>query len=250
VLTSSSPGSASTWKRTRLTQTYEIDSQDPPGPFPFDLESISCSSTRLCVAGTDFQGVVVSTHPTAGASAWRYQRVVSGDHQSFDTVSCPTTSLCVAGDDEGEIGISTRPGARRNAWKSFTIVPGRSAAGISSLTCPTIGLCVAAEADGAIDTSTRPAAGPRAWRRLRLGGGPLTGAWCRSAHLCVVVGGGHAWTSTDPIGPRHDWHRVTLATDRLPLGATLAARLRAVTCAPTRLCLAASGTGSVFPGAG
>jgi hypothetical protein len=250
VLTTTSPATATTWKRTRLKQTYEIEDQDPPGPFRFELESISCPSTRLCVAGTDFQGVVVSTHPAAGPSAWRYQQVVSGDHQIFDAVSCPTTSLCVAGDDEGEIGISTRPGARRNAWTSFAITPGRTGPGIRSLACPTVELCVAGETDGAIDTTTRPAAGPRAWRRLRLGGGSLRGAWCRSAHFCIVAGGTHAWASTDPTGPRRDWHRVTLATDRFHLGSISNSRLLAVTCAPTRLCLAAGGTGSVFPGAG
>jgi hypothetical protein len=239
ILTTGSPGTDTSWQLTRLNLKYEIDTQDPPGPFRYDLGAVSCPSAHLCVAGTNFQGVIVSTRPTAGRSAWRYEKVVLGDDEDLDAVSCPTVSLCVAGDDDGDIGVSTRPAAATNTWRSFPLARPTRGPDITSLSCPSTRLCVGGTGGG-LEVSTRPTRGRHAWRKVALPAGRISAVWCRSARFCVATGGQAAYASTHPSGTGRAWHRVLLAT---PAGR----RLRAVGCAPTRVCVATGG-GSVFPG--
>lgn len=251
VRTTSSPGTAGSWRLTTLKQRFEIDSQEPPGPFRFNLESVSCPSRRLCVAGTDTYGLVTSTDPAAGPSAWRYSQIIHGTRQGFDAISCPTTSLCVAGDDfAGLVAVSTRPAAGAAAWKDTVLASARKGPAIRSVACPTATLCIAGDGSGAVYSTTRPTGGRRAWHRVKLEDGGLYGAFCRSRSFCVVIGAHDAFATTHPTGSRAAWHRVALPTGRFHLARSAVERLAAVACAPTRLCLAANETGSVFAGAG
>jgi hypothetical protein len=243
---STRPGSAVPWTFTKLPFTYEPD--DGGGPTPYDLTAISCSSFRLCVAGNSEFGLMVSTRPSGGPSAWKLVRLGDFNADFFDAVSCPTKSFCVAGDAQfGRIAVSTSP-ARK--WKLATIARGVGslAPGISSVSCPTTRFCLAGDSSGAIHTATRPTAGARAWKRVRISNSRLLVASCRSVRFCVVIDNrGRAWASANPTGAASAWHSATLDAGGFPAGPY--SRLNTVACAPTKVCLAGDAGGRVFTGA-
>jgi hypothetical protein len=150
IVTSTDPtGGASAWTATAgLSEDRAIT-------------SISCPSTKLCVAGAGPADVVLgSTDPTGGASAWT---VVATPTTGFEepTISCPSTTLCVAGTYSG-VMASTNPTGGTNAWIP-TPIPIIGA--VRAISCPSTALCVAGDDGGDILTSTNPPGGPSAWTR-------------------------------------------------------------------------------------
>lgn len=247
---SSRPGSGAPWRFAQLPFSYEPGNGG--GPTRYDLTSISCSSFRLCVAGNSEFGLMVSTHPGGGASAWKFLPIGAFNADSFDAVSCPTKSFCVAGEANfGRVAVSTRPASTGSAWRFQKIASGVGslAPAISSVSCSSPTFCLAADASGAVHTTSRPTRGAGAWKRVKIASSRLTGAWCRSRGLCVVIDSrGHAWASTQPAGNRSAWHSVTLKTTGYPIATTSQGRPRTVSCAKTKVCLAGSGDGLAWSG--
>jgi hypothetical protein len=84
------------------------------------LATVSCATSRLCVAIDSTGDVFSSIDPTAGASAWTTVNITGGvalaynptvyDNAVPDDISCPTTRLCVTSDTTASIQFSTDPG--------------------------------------------------------------------------------------------------------------------------------------------
>jgi len=90
LFVSRNPGSASAWKPVTI-----------PGARSQSFNQIACHGPSLCLAVSDFSTAVISTHPSASASAWHSQgRIESG---SVTAVSCPTSSTCFVGDSIDDI---------------------------------------------------------------------------------------------------------------------------------------------------
>jgi hypothetical protein len=247
--TTTHPATATQWNET----TLPFSVVDGEGSTLIDgLGRVSCASAKLCVLGNSGNGLIVSTHPTAGASAWHVDPVGAFDADTFTAVSCPATTLCVAGDNSfGRIAFSTTPGAAKGDWKIRTIAKGIGslAPGIGSISCPSTSFCLAGDTHGAIHWTTKPTGGPTAWHSVKITGGRLIAASCRSRHFCVVTDALHdVFATTDPMGGKGAWHQTTLATGHFPIAAASGENLTALTCAPHQLCLAASRAGAVFPG--
>jgi hypothetical protein len=130
VLSSTDPtGGSRAWRAAHVDTVRGFAA---PGPI---LEGVSCPSASLCIAADDEGGVLTSTNPTSGSSAWRRVRQYLG--AGLAGVSCPSVSLCVLA--SGDIGIlsSTDPTGGRSAW-----TPARSTAPLAQfwvVSCP-IGL--------------------------------------------------------------------------------------------------------------
>jgi hypothetical protein len=76
--------------------------------FRFSLY-MACPSASLCVgAGGPGLGVVYSTHPTGGPSAWGEVWFRGLGKPEFNSVSCASTSFCVAVGQRGIVVVGTR----------------------------------------------------------------------------------------------------------------------------------------------
>jgi hypothetical protein len=247
--TTTHPATATQWSETTLPFQIVGGSGET---FVDSLGGISCVSAKLCVMGNSGFGLLASTNPAGGASAWHLDPVGAFDADTFTAVSCPTAKLCVAGDNDfGRIAVSTQPGAAKGHWKIKTIAKGVGslAPGIGAVSCPSASFCLAGDTHGAIHWTTNPTGGPSAWHSVKIAGGRLIGASCRSRSFCVVTDALHdVFASTDPMGGKGAWHDTTLATGHFPIANPGSENLTALACAPHHVCVAASGAGLVFPG--
>jgi hypothetical protein len=181
------------------------------------IDSISCPSASLCVAGDWDGNILSSTDPAGGAGAWSSAyvdgNVVGGHHGGFelqttiDSVSCSSISLCVATDEDGYALSSVDPGGGVSAWRlglasreEFSI-PGRSeqvGGLLFGLTCPSGSLCLALEghvplfAEGEPSRSelavTENALSDKPWTHGVIDRiGRLEAISCPSASFCVAV---------------------------------------------------------------
>jgi hypothetical protein len=140
--------------------------------------TVSCPSSRLCVAGDGLgDRVAVSTH--AGAD-WRF--VNAGPGSGLAAVSCPTSSFCAAVDQSGYVLTTTDPSGGRSAWHHFRI----EHRALTAIACSSRSLCVAFDQRHRAFVSTDPASGRRSWTPVALGSG-LTGVACPSSTLCLVT---------------------------------------------------------------
>jgi hypothetical protein len=243
VLTSAHPGSATPWTSVRLPYIFEGDD----GPFPYDLESVTCPSAAFCLTIPAEDGLIVSTSPSAGANTWHLIRPAAGDANDWFAASCPTASFCVAGDAVGRIAVSTHP-ARGDSWRLTRKVATMGAA-ISAMSCPSARFCLAGDQGGSVHWSTRPGGGTRAWHAVKISGGRLIAVSCRSRRFCVVITSRHAaYASTDPTGGPRAWHDIDLPASPFPAAGPAQENQRSVACAPRRVCVATNGAGVVFPG--
>ncbi len=89
--------------------TTAADPHNPPAARTY-LQSISCPSDSLCVAG-DNQGLVFSSQdPTGGASAWKRITLSGEGAAAFDDISCASVSMCVgAGQCGGRVLLERDP---------------------------------------------------------------------------------------------------------------------------------------------
>jgi hypothetical protein len=140
--------------------------------------SVSCPSTRLCVAG-DGQGDRLAVSTNAGRD-WGLVR--GGPGQGIAAVSCPSRTFCAAADESGYVLTTTDPSGNRRAWHSQRIEH-RSFAAIA---CASRSLCVAFDRRDRVLVSTDPSGGVSSWKPAALGSG-LTGVACPSSKLCVVT---------------------------------------------------------------
>jgi hypothetical protein len=209
VITSTSPTlGASAW------HTEKVDEGPCPGVscrvigqhFPPErtLDTISCPSVSLCVAG-DWDGdVVTSSNPTGGSKTWSvahvdsnfiYGGTVGADTQAeIVSVSCPTVSLCFASDGVGEVLTSQNPTGGASAWRSSRATPRVQALSPApdltspiSLTCPTVSLCAGLHSPTEVALTYQPLSGVE-WERVVIDStGELKAISCPTASLCVAV---------------------------------------------------------------
>ena len=247
VALSTHPATDTNWTTFKLPFIFEGDD----GPSPYNLESITCASTKLCVATPDEYGLIVSTSPSAGPTSWHLVKPTTANANSWDAVSCPTTSFCVAGDAIGRVAVSRHP-AKASAWHLTKIAHGaraRRPPNISSISCPSSTFCLAGDAGGSVHWATRPAGGARAWHAVKISGARLIAASCRSRRFCVVINARRqAYASTDPTGRKSAWHAVTLKTGHFPIASAALENLRSLSCAPHHVCVAGSGDGVAVVG--
>jgi hypothetical protein len=187
------------------------------GPEEPPIDSISCPSASLCVAGDWDGNVLSSTDPTDGSDAWGSAyvdgNVVGGHHDglelqtTIDSVSCSSTSLCFASDEDGYALTSENPDGGASAWKlglvslgEFPLAGGGDQVGrlLFGLTCPSGSLCLALEghiplfAQGMPSTSelalTEDAMSGKLWVHGVIDRvGRLEAIACPSASFCVAV---------------------------------------------------------------
>ena len=232
-------GGASTWTKTQIPGVQII-------------WNVSCPSTTLCVASASAGKLLVSTDPTGGPSAWSVDAV--DGTEDLRAVSCPTTSECFAGDASGDVINSSNPTGGASAWS----VRHLDQSGLQQISCPSSSLCVGAPwglPDGVV-VSTDPAAGPwtttnNSFRAsdvscpstslcvavnqsgVSVSTDPSSGAWttyglsnpplnvsCPTTSFCAIgtVGGGYAFTSSDPAAGAAAWKPVL--ADRIDCATT------------------------------
>jgi hypothetical protein len=194
------------------------------------LNSVSCPTTSLCVAGDAAGNVLTSTDPTGGASAWHLVPLASTGY--VYGVTCATASFCSALVN-GVAYTSTDP-AEATSWTAsqsatrLTVAP--------YISCPDTGLCVAGGQYGNLNTSTDPSSANASWKPVKIDGGAnLTGLACPTDSLCVATdGNGNVLISTDPTGGVSAWGTTDIDG---------AAGLSDLTCPSASFCMAADSLG-------
>ena len=198
VITSTEPtGGASAW------HPANVDSSNAGcgvfGSACHGLRGVSCASVSACVA-VDAGNVIVSTDPTAGASAWHSAAVDQSAETCTPTsgcfgltgVSCPSASLCVAVHWAGNVVSSTNPTSGSGAWTVTAV--SHYPNGLLNVSCASSLLCVAVGYSGDVFTATDPA-GARAWTPTNVDGNGsdryLAAVSCAfRTSLCVALDSG------------------------------------------------------------
>ncbi|MGA8744690.1 MAG: hypothetical protein WB507_02350 [Solirubrobacterales bacterium] len=216
------------------------------------IDSVSCPSTSLCVAGDSAGNVVTSTNPTGGEAAWAYPIWVDNPLESsiealhdLSCVSAPSL-LCAAVDQTGHVVTSTEPTGGAATWHIVSL-PG-SEVDAWGISC-TSSLCVIVGNDehgGNLFSSTDPTGSGSAWNPVSLKDhgepvGQIYGVSCPSESLCVAAGSGSTsgaiYSSTSPTsGTATAWTPADIAKG-LPYQ---------VSCASTSLCVATDGPGEII----
>ncbi len=216
------------------------------------IDSVSCPSTSLCVAGDSAGFVVTSTNPTGGESAWTYPAFVDDpledEGRALHDLSCVSSPslLCTAVDQTGHVVTSTEPTGGAATWHVVSL-PGSGVVpwGISCASS----LCVIVGNDehgGDLFSSTDPTGSGSAWNPVSLEDdgepvGQIYGVSCPSSSLCVAAGSGYTsgaiYSSTSPTsGSSSAWTPADIAKG-LPYQ---------VSCASTSLCVATDGGGEII----
>jgi hypothetical protein len=222
----------------RWTAPMLIDHQ-PPFNRPAPLESVSCPSARLCFA-LDRRGHVLSSDtPTGGVGAWT--RTTIGPRRytaGAADISCPSRRLCVVV-GSGVVFTSTDPAGPDPAWSEAKLA--QPSLGSLSVSCRGASFCVATMLGTEVLVSSDPTGGPGAWSAVSV---PhlLEDASCPSRRLCVGVGAGRIYRSTNPLARDARWTSFD-AHDPPGQDFTL---LYGIDCPSLRLCVAVGGDGDVF----
>jgi hypothetical protein len=247
VAVSTHPATDTSWTTFKLPFINYGDD----GPTPYNLDSITCASARLCLATSDEYGLIVSASPAAGPTSWHLIDPATANANLWDTASCPTATFCVAGDLDGRIAVSRHP-ANTNTWQLTKIAPATGPGhppNISSISCPSTSFCLAGDGSGSVHWSTRPTGGARAWHAVKISPRRLIAISCRSRTFCVAINARRvAYASTDPTGKKAAWHQVTLATGHFPIASAALENLRSLSCAPHHVCVAGSADGVAVAG--
>lgn len=196
------------------------------------LGSISCPSARFCIAEAAVvggEGVLTSTDPAGGPSAWSAPRLALPDsNPETADLSCPTSTFCaqLAG---SWVYTSTAPGSGKHWTRTSLNSPDGSYYGLS---CPSAKLCVATGAAGQILTSTDPGARHPSWHLIiKRGFGRIDAVSCPAVSFCAAVTlDGDVLTSSHPAGKLSAW-KVTDADGSVPL--------TSLSCPSARFCIAA-----------
>ena len=199
------------------------------------IDSISCPSATLCLAGDDAGNILSSTTPGGGRAAWSSAAVDvhAGGQFTIEGLSCPSTTLCVAVDNGGGVLASSDPAAGGTAWNRVMV--DADASGFTSIACPSVSSCVAVDGDGKAFASAAPAGGAAVWVSEDIDGtNRLSSVSCPMSSFCVAVDDkGNVLTDT---APSKAW-TVTHLTSRA---------LLSVSCASASLCVAADDDGAVW----
>lgn len=189
----------------------------PRARLPVAIESLSCPTTRLCVAGTA-TGLLVSTHPAA-VDARRWVQVPlpatrTGSTPAISGVACPSASLCVAVAG-AEIVTSRHPASTRSRWRVRSVrLPAQDH--LAGIACGSPSLCVAfagtaspprccsAPRGGRVFSSQDPSGGPRAWKAVVLRDVP-TYASCLPTRCVLATDDGDILAATRPTAGARAW---------------------------------------------
>jgi hypothetical protein len=211
VVTSTDPGIASTWKVAHVGE----------------VGSLACASASSCAMFNGATGdVIVSAHPSGGATAWRIFHVDTATN-GVSGIACGSTSLCVAFDGAGDVLTSTDPEGGASAWHFAHIDHASIPCGshetdtcegtITALECPSANECVATDGIGYVLASANPAAGE--WNEAPIDVtldqyNPIGLLACPSASFCAAADfTGGVLTSTRPTGGAVAWKLTPVQTN-------------------------------------
>lgn len=204
---------------------------DPPDG-GHQIRSVSCPSAHLCAAVDSDGNAFTTTHPRAGAAAWKAASIGT----PLRGVACRPT-LCVAVDQDGGMSSNTDPAAAAPSWSA--VGPIDSGNGLMAVACPSIKLCVAVDNAGRVVTSINPTDFSQ-WHAAPVDGTQVIEAVsCPSTTFCVAVDhAGNALSSTNPSGGAAAWkkHPSVDSTNEI----------NAVSCASAALCLATDTAGNIL----
>lgn len=228
-----------------------------PDPYGSQL-ALSCASTSLCVAigSGNFnptllpapavpEGIMSSTHPAGGASAWT--GATPWQYAYRLGISCPFNQLCVSITGGGILTSHGTP----QGWKLRYQIPGTPSAGpagfLTAVSCSTSALCAATTDNGNVVTSTDPTGGRKKWKAAHIDSATsinglfpqasLEDVSCTSGMMCAAVdNGGNVFTSTDPTGGARAWTRHNL---------NLGYSLSHIACPSISLCVALGANGNI-----
>jgi hypothetical protein len=237
-----------------------ITTTDPTGPaadwHPVDIQpagldaegkidSLSCPSTTLCVAGmnewanqegggTSLQ-IATSTNPTGGTGAWT---VLAGppNVDYMTQLACSPGRTCAGGDDGAGVTATRNATGGASAWSHVANLT----APLDYVACPSVSLCIGADFEGRLTSSTAPATA--AWHQAKLPSGRyMTTVSCSGTAFCGATGGDKrhitgVLTSTHPTNAS----RWTLKTF-----SARGDRLNSISCRSSSFCVAVGDRGLV-----
>lgn len=179
AFSSNSPEIVTTTDPNGGTRAWHVTHLDTP--LRLTLDTISCPSSSLCVAGgstgTAAQNGVVfwSSAPADGAESWTETTVTSGGKpllrpqllptflNTIESLSCPSTSLCVGMTDRGEVVTTTDPTGGSGSW-SVGPLAHVTFGSAPFTTCPEDSRCIAmGRGNQGIWESDHPAWGTSSW---------------------------------------------------------------------------------------
>ena len=181
--------------------------------------SLACPSRGLCLAGTT-AGLLVSTDPPGGASAWLQGPSAPADGifgATVNAVACPSASFCVAAGPDSILS-SSDPAGGVTAWSinRLSLPAGHY---LTSVACQSRRLCVAvarsvrlpgccrAPTGGLVYVSSDPSGGPGAWRAEPLHDMPASVS-CLASYCLLSTLDGDVLVSADPGRGVRSWRRV------------------------------------------
>jgi hypothetical protein len=240
VLTTSDPtGPASAW--------HAVDIQPSGVDAEAKIDSISCPSVSMCVAGinewSNEEGggtsldIATTTNPTGPASAWSI--AASPANADYLTeLACSPGGLCAGGDDGTGVLATAHVATGASGWSRVASLPAQ----LDYVACPSVSLCVGAIDNGRLAYSTAPATTGR-WRTGSLASGRyVTTVSCSGTHFCGATGGDKnhptaVLTSTHP-GQTAGWAFSSFSAR--------GDRLTGISCRSSAFCIAVGDRGLVL----
>jgi len=212
------------------------------------LGAVSCPTSNFCVVVSRV-GVIESTNPTGGPSAWSQTTLPASRIQNggpWSGVSCPTATFCVAV-GRSVMATTSDPAGGTNAWNVFTApkdVTFKSPDLLTAVSCTTPTFCVAVGALGMVFVSTDPQGGTASWQGTQADTfaaqictgcvnltNSLVGVSCPSLSLCLAIDPiGDVISSTNPLSTTPAWNITAVDNQWIPLDY--------VTCVSSTFCLA------------
>ncbi len=199
------------------------------------LDSLSCPSAALCVAGGS-KAIWVSTAPTSNASKWKRVALSQPDPSLGASyiyeVSCPTVNFCAVGDSNTNVITSTNPGSGKLAdWTPRQAPVTGYYAGIGGLFCSSATLCAASDYSGGAITTVNPLGG--VWAAAKLSSTLNAGIYdvaCAGKTCVSVQSDKFAWVTSDASAQPAVWRKLALGNARRTLNA--------VACKNEKTCMA------------
>jgi len=237
LATSPAGATAHAWTVTRIDSSGGL------------LTSVSCPSSRLCVAGDSTLHLISSTDPLGGQPAWHSFEGTGypgnccgylGQPHAYTGVSCPSATLCVAVDDGGDIVVSHNPGGGRGAWRGSLVDCGEclmaNSGALTSVACTPMA-CVGVD-DYFGPYVSRDPSDLSSWNAAYSDWGGPHGASCDQAGLCVLFGRlGSVYTSTQLRPGRLAWQKTVIDPGN---------NLKGVSCPTLTLCVAVDAVGNAL----
>ncbi len=141
-------GGPKAWTKTLIDPT----GGDIKSEYPNTLSTIDCVGTNFCIAEDGSGGIVVTSDPTGGPSAWHLYTIPG--MRPTEGISCSASSICVNG---ATVPASFSPFVMvgvnpLNGPSSWSVSP--SANVIDAVSCPTASTCVSLSQDGTVQVGT------------------------------------------------------------------------------------------------